>query len=57
VPSCSLEVFLFCYSVLKSPEKIYIKNSKKEKKKEAKKKRARDNIEWALYVFFFSFVR
>jgi hypothetical protein len=56
VPSCSLEVFLFCYSVLKSPEKIYIKNSKKKKKKEAKK-RARDNIEWALYVFFFSFVR
>jgi hypothetical protein len=48
VASCSLEAFWFCYSVLKSPEKIY-KNSKN--KKEAKQ--ARDNIEGVLCVFSF----
>jgi hypothetical protein len=54
VASCSLEVFWFCYSVLKSLEKNKkntAKIKKKQKKKEAKKQE--DIIEGALCVFSF----
>jgi hypothetical protein len=58
VASCSLEAFWFCYSVLKSPEKIYKKQqNEKKKQKKRQKKKARDNIGGALCVFFFSFVQ
>jgi hypothetical protein len=53
VVSCSLEAFWFYYSVLKSLKK-YQKNTAKRKKETKKgEKKARDNIQGALYVFYF----
>jgi hypothetical protein len=37
VASCSLEAFWFCYSVLKSLEKIYKKNKQQKEKKKQKR--------------------
>jgi ABC-type Fe3+ transport system permease subunit len=54
VESCSLEAFWFCYSVLKSPQKIK-KQQKEKRNKKKRQKKARDNIEGALCVFFLFF--
>jgi hypothetical protein len=55
VASCSLEAFWFCYSVLKSLEKIYKKTNNKKKKrnkKEAKSKRQHRRGFVCIFLFF-----
>jgi hypothetical protein len=53
VASCSLEAFLFCYSILKSLEFFFKKQQKEKWKQKKEAKKARDNIEGALCVFSF----